>query len=99
MNNFPELSREEIQQNVNAKLDEQKELSFLEQYAMYMGKTKNELAKNGIRPDLIEYLKSVVEHRNAMAHEFLLNCAVMNSLSSFSGQAQIGGLTPSYVRT
>ena len=122
MNNTPELSREEIQQRVNAKLDEQKGLSFFEQYAMYMGKaqllefglkglmhrkfktpidsmgrwtlgkTKNELAENGIRPDFIEYLESVVEHRNAMAHEFLLNCAVMNSLGSFSGQAPIGDL-------
>lgn len=122
MSNPPSLSKEEIQKKVLAKLDEQKGLSFLEQYAIYMGKaqllefglkgllhrkfqiplgdmerwtlgyTKNELDKQGIRPDFIKYLTSVVKHRNDMAHEFLLNCAVMNSLGSFSGKGQTGDL-------
>jgi len=122
MSNPPSLLPEEIQERVFAKLDEQKGLSFLEQYAMYMGKaqmlefglkglihrkfhvpikdmerwtlgvTKNELAKHGIRPDFIAYLASVVKHRNDMAHEFLLNCAVLSSLGSFSGKGQTGDL-------
>lgn len=122
MSNLPFLSKDEIQEKVFAKLKEQKGLSFLEQYAMYMGKaqmlefglkglmhrkfktptgdmerwtlgmTKNELAKHGIRQDFIAYLGNVVKHRNDMAHEFLLNCAVMNSLGSFTGKGQTGDL-------
>lgn len=122
MSNPPQLLKEEIQERVLAKLEEQKGLSFLEQYAMFMGKaqllefglkgllkrkfqipledmerftlgqTKNELDKQGIRPDFIAYLTSVVKHRNDMAHEFLLNCAVMNSLGNFSGKGQTGDL-------
>ena len=122
MSNPPSLSKEEIQKKVLAKLDEQKGLNFLEQYAIYMGKaqllefglkgllhrkfhipledmerwtlgyTKNELDKRGIRPDFTAYLASVVKHRNDMAHEFLRNCAFMNSLGSFSGKGQTGDL-------
>ncbi|MFG0323708.1 hypothetical protein ACF8EF_15425 [Pseudomonas sp. zjy_15] len=116
------LSKKEIQEKVFAKLDEQKGLSFLEQYAMYMGKaqllefglkgllhrryqapleamerwtlgrTKNELDAKGVRKDFIALLESVVAYRNDMAHEFLLNCAVMNSLGDFSGKGQAGDL-------
>ncbi|MCT8165627.1 hypothetical protein KY380_12740 [Pseudomonas sp. HD6421] len=57
-----------------------------------LGQTKKELKKHGIRLDFIEYLGSVVKHRNDMAHEFLLNCAVMNSLGNFSGKGQTGDL-------
>lgn len=122
MSNPQPLSKKEIQEKVFAKLDEQKGLSFLEQYAMYMGKaqllefglkgllhrryqtpleamerwtlgrTKNELDDKGVRKDFITLLESVVAYRNDMAHEFLLNCAVMNSLGSFSGKGQTGDL-------
>lgn len=122
MNNPPSLLPEEIKEKIFAKLDAQKGLSFLEQYAMYMGKaqmlefglkglihrkfktptedmehwtlgkTKNELSRHGIRQDFIDYLANVVKHRNDMAHEFLLNCAVMNSLGNFSGKGEAGDL-------
>ncbi|NNJ16342.1 hypothetical protein CSV86_014530 [Pseudomonas putida CSV86] len=115
-------TQKDIQEKVVAKLDEQKGLSFLEQYAMYMGKaqmlefglkglvhrkfnvpisdmerwtlgmTKNELAKQGIRQDFVACLERVLKHRNDMAHEFLLNCAVMNSLGNFSGKGEAGDL-------
>lgn len=108
------LSGEDIKELVQAKLEEYKELSVLEQYAMFMGKaqilefglkgllsrmygvpsdsmerwtlgrTKNELRDKGLRPDFISYLESVVNYRNDMAHEFLLNNAITQSMANFS---------------
>ena len=40
MSDAPSLSKEEIQAKVHAKLDEYKQLSMLEQYAMFMGKAQ-----------------------------------------------------------
>lgn len=114
MTEGPALSGDAIKNAVHAKLEEYKELSVLEQYAMFMGKaqilefglkgllsrkyaipsesmerwtlgrTKNELRDRGLRPDFISFLESVVDYRNAMAHEFLLNNAITQSLANFS---------------
>lgn len=116
------LSGAEIKRVVNAKLDEYKELSVLEQYAMFMGKaqvlefglkgllsrkfgvasgsmerwtlgkTKNELKERGLRPDFISFLESVVSYRNNMAHEFLLNNAITQSMANFSERKTYGDL-------
>lgn len=108
------LSGEDIKELVQAKLEEYKKLSVLEQYAMFMGKvqilefglkgllsrlygvpsdsmerwtlgkTKTELRDNGLRPDFIAYLDSLVNYRNDMTHEFLLNNAITQSMANFS---------------
>ncbi|GIB49358.1 hypothetical protein FXE81_10470 [Vibrio cholerae] len=49
-----------------------------------LGKTKNELKTQGLRPDFIEFLSSVVDYRNHMAHEFLTNDAIIQSFAEFS---------------
>ena len=116
------LSREEISNLVQTKLDEYKELNILEQYAMFMGKaqilefglkgllarkyevplesmekwtlgkTKNELSDRGLRPDFISFLESVVSYRNEMAHEFLVNNAITQSIANFSERKLYGNL-------
>jgi hypothetical protein len=116
------LSADEIKDLVHAKLEGYKNLSVLEQYAMFMGKaqilefglkgllsrmygvpsgsmekwtlgkTKNELGDKGLRPDFIAYLESVVNYRNDMAHEFLLNNAITQSMANFSERKLYGDL-------
>jgi hypothetical protein len=116
------LSAEDIKELVRAKLEGYKNLSVLEQYAMFMGKaqilefglkgllsriygvpsesmekwtlgkTKNELRDKGLRPDFIAYLESVVNYRNDMAHEFLLNNAITQSMANFSERKLYGDL-------
>ena len=53
---------------------------------------KNELEQNGIRPDCILFLDSVVQHRNYMAHEFLVNSAITQSFANFSGRHVTGDI-------
>jgi hypothetical protein len=97
------FSAEEIKSAVMEKLEGYKDLSFFEQYAMFMGKAqilelglkgllarkyaipfesmgrwtlgrvKNELSQKGLRQDFIAYLSSVVDYRNFIAHELLVN--------------------------
>lgn len=57
-----------------------------------LGKTKNELKDKGVRPDFIAYLESVVNYRNDMAHEFLLNNAITQSIANFSERKLYGDL-------
>ncbi|MFQ2792183.1 hypothetical protein ACK302_16980, partial [Aeromonas caviae] len=40
----------------------------------------------------ISYLESVVNYRNDMAHEFLLNDAITQSMANFSGRKLYGDL-------
>lgn len=49
-----------------------------------LGRVKNELRDKGLRPDFIAYLKRVVDHRNYIAHEFLANNAITQSIANFS---------------
>ena len=120
MENDPSLSGEEIQKQVQEKLEAYKDLSVLDQYAMFMGKAqilefglkglltrkyevpsasmekwtlgrvKNELEQRGLRTDFIKLLKSVVDYRNYIAHEFLVNNAITQSLASFSERKLYG---------
>ena len=113
MEDNPLLSAEEINNAVEKKIEGYEGLSFLEQYAMFMGKTqilefglkgllarkyavpfesmekwtlgrvKNELSKKGLRPDFIAYLDSVVDYRNYIAHELLVNNAITMSLAQY----------------
>lgn len=57
-----------------------------------MGRVKNELRDKGLRPDFITYLESVVEHRNYIAHEFLANNAITQSMANFSDRMLYGDL-------
>ena len=116
----PYLSAKEIENAVNKKLEGYKNLSFLEQYAMYMGKAqilelglkgllarkyevpfesmekwtlgrvKNELSQRGLRQDFIAYLSSVVDYRNYIAHELLVNNAITKSIANFSDRKLYG---------
>ena len=118
----PSLTAEDIKNAVNEKLESYKDLNFLEQYAMYLGKAqilefllkgllarkylipyelmekwtlgkvKNELNRNGLRQDFIEYLDSVVDHRNYIAHELLFNNAITMSIANFSDRKLYGEL-------
>jgi hypothetical protein len=122
MTDEPSLSGDQIKTKVYAKLEEYKELSVLEQYAMFMGKaqilefglkslltrkygvpyedmekwtlgiTNNELKVRGLRPDFIKLLESVVDYRNNMAHEFLVNNAITQSIANFSERKLYGDL-------
>lgn len=110
MEDEPYLKAQEIQAIVFKRVKKYDSLSFLEQYAMFMGKaqvlemglksllvrkysfepeqiekltlgqTTRELEKYGLRADYIALLKRVVEHRNYIAHELLVNNAILNSL-------------------
>lgn len=116
----PSLSGKRIQNAVNKKLEGYKNLTFLEQYAMFMGKAqilefglksllarkykvpfesmekwtlgrvKNELSQRGLRQDFIAYLSSVVDYRNYIAHELLLNNAITKSIANFSDRKLYG---------
>lgn len=116
------LSGECVKKEVLAKLDQYKNRSVLEQYAIFMGKaqilefglkgllarkfnvpledmelwtlgkTKNELRQKGLRLDFIVLLDSVVDHRNNMAHEFLLNTEIARSIANFSEREIYGDL-------
>lgn len=116
------LSADDMKDLVHAKLEGYKNLSELEQYAMFigkaqilefglkgllsrmygipsesmekwtLGKTKNELRDKGLRPDFIAYLERVVIYRNDMAHEFLLNNAITQSMAKFSERKLYGDL-------
>jgi hypothetical protein len=57
-----------------------------------LGKVKSELKQKGLRPDFIAFLKSVVDHRNYMAHEFLVNNAITKSIANFSDRKLYGDL-------
>lgn len=57
-----------------------------------LGKTKNELRQKGLRPDFIKLLDSVVDHRNNMAHEFLVNTEIIQSIANFSERKLYGDL-------
>ncbi|CAB5723378.1 Uncharacterised protein [Delftia tsuruhatensis] len=116
------LSTEQIKKEVFAKLDQYKDRSALEQYAIFMGKaqilefglkgllarkfnvpleemelwtlgkTKNELRQRGLRPDFIGFLERIVDHRNNMAHEFLVNTEIAHSIANFSERKIHGDL-------
>lgn len=122
MTKEPVLSGEEIKNAVSDKLEEYKDRSVLEHYALFMGKaqilefglkgllsrkygvaaesmerwtlgkTKNELRDRGLRPDFISLLESVVSYRNDMAHEFLINNAITQSIANFSERKLYGDL-------
>lgn len=51
-----------------------------------------ELRDKGLRPDFIAYLESVVNYRNDMAHEFILNNAITQSMANFSERKLYGDL-------
>jgi hypothetical protein len=57
-----------------------------------LGKVKNELSQKGLRPDFIAYLDSVVDYRNYIAHELLVNNAITMSLAKFSNRKLYGDL-------
>ena len=57
-----------------------------------LGRVKNELSQKGLRPDFIAFLESVVEHRNYIAHEFLVNNAITQSIANFSDRKLYGDL-------
>lgn len=57
-----------------------------------LGRTKNELRERGLRPDFIRFLESVVDHRNNMAHEFLVNTEITRSIANFSDRKVYGDL-------
>lgn len=110
MEDEPYLKAEEIQAIVFKRVEKYDSLSFLEQFAMFIGKaqvlemglkgllvrkygfeleqiekltlgqTTRQLEKSGLRVDYIALLKAVVEHRNYIAHELLVNNAIINTL-------------------
>lgn len=57
-----------------------------------LGRVKNELRDKGLRPDFIGFLERVVEHRNYIAHEFLANNAITQSMANFSDRKLYGDL-------
>jgi hypothetical protein len=63
---------------------------FMEKWTL--GRVKKELSDKGLRPDFIALLKSVVEHRNYIAHEFLANNAITQSMANFSDRKLYGDL-------
>jgi hypothetical protein len=63
---------------------------FMERWTL--GYVKNELKKNSLRPDFIALLESVVDHRNYIAHEFLLNNTITKTIASFSDRKLSGDL-------
>lgn len=58
-----------------------------------LGRVKNELRGKGLRPDFIAFLESLVEHRNYIAHEFLANNAITQSMVNFSDRKLYGALS------
>lgn len=57
-----------------------------------LGTTKKELRNRGLRSDFVSFLESVVDHRNHMAHEFLVNNAITRSIANFSERKLNGDL-------
>ena len=57
-----------------------------------LGRTRTELRQRGLRSDFIRFLDSVVEHRNNMAHEFLVNTEIIRSIANFSERKLYGDL-------
>lgn len=57
-----------------------------------LGRVKNELDNKGIRTDFISLLTSVVDYRNFIAHEFLLNNAITKSFANFAERKLYGDL-------
>jgi uncharacterized protein YydD (DUF2326 family) len=53
-----------------------------------MGRIKDELKKSGIRRDFMAFLKLVVERRNYIAHEMLVNNAMLASLVEMSARME-----------
>lgn len=106
----PHLTNEEIQEGTKNGAKKYENLSFLEEYSMFMGvaqilefglkkllqekfqydlekmekwtlgRTTNELEKNGLIKDFIYLLRSLVEYRNYIAHELLFDDALTKSL-------------------
>jgi hypothetical protein len=55
-----------------------------------LGQTAEELSKCGLRRDFIKLLKSVVKYRNYIAHEFLVNDAMLkNMLGGDTGRLEL----------
>lgn len=57
-----------------------------------LGRVKNELRDKGLRLDFIAFLDRVVDHRNCIAHEFLANNAITQSMANFSDRKLYGDL-------
>lgn len=57
-----------------------------------LGRTRTELRQRGLRSDFIRFLDSVVDHRNNMAHEFLVNTEIVRSIANFSERKLYGDL-------
>ena len=57
-----------------------------------LGRTRTELRQRGLRSDFIRFLDSVVDHRNNMAHEFLVNTEIVRSIANFSERKLNGDL-------
>lgn len=58
-----------------------------------LGKIKTKLKQHGLRPDFISLLESVVRYRNYIAHEFLVNDAILKCiLASDSGGLDLSNL-------
>jgi hypothetical protein len=57
-----------------------------------LGRVKNELKQSGVRQDFIAILDSVVDHRNYIAHDFLVNNAITKSIANFSDRKLYGDL-------
>jgi hypothetical protein len=63
---------------------------FMEKWTL--GRLKKELSDKGLRPDFIAFLESAVKHRNYIAHEFLPNNAITQSMTNFSDHKLYGDL-------
>ena len=57
-----------------------------------LGRTRTELRQRGLRSDFMRFLDSVVDHRNNMAHEFLVNTEIIRSIANFSERKLYGDL-------
>ena len=57
-----------------------------------LGRTRTELRQRGLRSDFIRFLDSVVDHRNNVAHEFLVNTEIVRSIANFSERKLYGDL-------
>ena len=57
-----------------------------------LGQKKKKLEEKGLRSDFIALLEEVVDYRNYMAHEFLVNNAITQSLVNFSDRKLYGDL-------
>ncbi|MCG3784898.1 hypothetical protein [Delftia acidovorans] len=122
MTKVSEMPGEQIKEEVLARLNQYKDQSVFELYAIFMGKAqllefglkgllarkfkflheemelwtlgriKNELRNNGLRPDFIQLLERALDLRNNMAHEFLVNNQITRSITTFSNRKLYGDL-------